>query len=285
MNNEKRLPCPRIGVCCGPGSFAPEVKNQAPEPISKLMQTLTEARIDFAEFAVGAVTPDEPDCVFEKLREDVAKFPIKVEAYNSFIPAKYPVTGPRADLKAVLGYCSRALPRCRALGGEVIVLGSSGARRYPDDFPKEKAEAQFLEFCRELMPIADANKITIALEPLNHVEDNLCFSVAHGAQLVDAVKHPRFQLLADMYHIAINRESYEDIFKAGSRLLHIHVADVGRAAPGFGAPGEENFIGLFKILKAVNFKGRLSFEGKFENIHAQCAPLAAFLRKRWEQAD
>lgn len=279
------VPCPKIGICCGPGSFAPEVQNQAPEPISKLMQTLTNAKIDFAEFAVGAVTPDEPESVFEKLLNDVSKFPIKVEAYNSFIPAKYPVTGPRADLAAVLGYCKRALPRCRALGGEVIVLGSSGARRFPDDFPRDKALEQFLIFCRELMPIADANKITIALEPLNVIEDNLCFSVAHGAQLVDAVNHPRFQLLADMYHIAINKESYEDVYNAGPRLLHVHLADVGRAAPGYGAPGEENFIGLFKILRAINYKGRLSFEGKFHDIHAQCAGLAAFVRKRWSQAE
>src|SRR6185295_10484737 len=100
--------------------------NQAPEPISRLMQTLVDAKIDFAEFAVGAVTPDEPESVFETLRSDVAKFPIKVEAYNSFLPGKYPITGPNADLAAVLGYCKRALPRCRALGGDVIVLGSSG---------------------------------------------------------------------------------------------------------------------------------------------------------------
>src|SRR4029079_17228549 len=123
-----------------------------------------------------------------------------------------------------------------------------------------------------------------ALEPLNHVEDNLRFSVAHGADLVDAVAHPRFKLLADMYHIAINKEPYEDVFKAGERLLHVHVADVGRAAPGFGSPGEENFIGLFKILRSIKFPGRLSFEGKFDDIHAQCAGLAAFLRRRWEQA-
>lgn len=278
-------PCPKIGVCCGPGSFAPEVKNQAPEPISRLMQTLTDAKIDFAEFAVGAVTPDEPESVFETLRKDVSKFPIKVEAYNSFIPAKYPITGPRADLAAALGYCERALPRCRALGGEVIVLGSSGARRFPENFPRQKAEQQFLAFCRELMPVAEENKITIALEPLNHIEDNLCFSVAHGAELVDAIGHPRFKLLADMYHIAINKEPYDDVFNAGERLLHVHVADVGRAAPGFGSPGEENFIGLFKILRAIGYKGRLSFEGKFDDIHGQCAGLAAFLRKRWGQAE
>ena len=274
----------RIGICCGPGSFAPEVKDHAPEPISKLMQTLCASNVDFAEFAVGAVAPDEPDRGFDKLLAEISKFPIKVEAYNSFIPAKYPLTGPRADQKAALDYCRRALPRCRALGGEIVVLGSSGARKFPPDFPRATAEAQFIDFCRELAPIAERNALTIALEPLNAAEDNLCVSVAHGARIVDAVAHPRFQLLADMYHIDANKESYADVFAAGARLVHIHVADVGRAAPGFGFPGEENFIGLFKILRALDYSGRLSFEGKFDDLHAQAGPLASFLRKRWQQS-
>ncbi|HLX61458.1 MAG TPA: sugar phosphate isomerase/epimerase family protein [Planctomycetota bacterium] len=274
----------KFGVCCGPGSFAPEVKNQPPRPVTQLLDMLTAARADFAEFCVGAVTPDEPESAFEKLFNDVSKYKLRVEAFNSFIPAKYPITGPHADLKAALGYCSRALPRCRALGGEVVVLGSGAARRFPEDFPRERAEAQFIEFCKELGPIAESNKLTIALEPLNSSDDNLCVRVDHGARLVDAIGHPHIQLLADQFHIAYEKEPYENIFHAGARLRHVHVADVGRVAPGFAPIGEENFIGLFKILKQIKFPGRCSFEGKFDNIDAQTAPMIAFLRKRWEEA-
>jgi sugar phosphate isomerase/epimerase len=274
----------RFGFCCGPGSFAPEVKSLPPVPIPQLMETLLAAKADFAEFCVGAVTPDEPEHVFEKLRRDVAAFPLKIEAFNSFIPAQYPVTGPRADLRAALDYCARALPRCKALGGEVVVLGSGAARRFPADFRRAEAERQFVAFCRELGPIAQANSIVIALEPLNASDDNLCISVAHGAKLVDEIAHPNILLLADMFHIAYEHEPYENMHAAGARLRHVHVADVGRVAPGSAAVGEENFIGLFKILRSIGYPGRCSFEGKFTDMTAQAGPMIAFLRKRWEQS-
>ena len=274
----------RFGVCCGPGSFAPEVKDQPPVPVTELLEMLTAAGADFAEFCVGAVTPDEPDSVFDAFLKDVSKYALRIEAFNSFIPAKYPITGPNANRRAVLDYCRRALPRCRALGGEVVVLGSGGARRFPPDFPHEKAERQFIEFCAELGPIAEASKLTIAIEPLNSSDDNLCVRIDHGARLVDAVNHPRIRLLADMFHIAYEKEPYENMFHAGARLKHVHVADVGRVAPGFAKIGEENFIGLFKILRQINYTGRCSFEGKYDDINTQTKPMIQFLRKRWEQS-
>ena len=175
----------RFGVCCGPGSFAPEVKDHPPVPVTELLDMLTAAGADFAEFCVGAVTPDEPDSVFDRLHRDVSKYALRVEAFNSFIPAKYPVTGPNANRQAALDYCRRALPRCRALGGEVIVLGSGGARRFPVDFPRATAEQQFIAFCSELGPIAEASQLVIAIEPLNSSDDNLCVRVDHGAAIVD----------------------------------------------------------------------------------------------------
>lgn len=274
----------RFGVCCGPGSFAPEVKNQPPVPVSDLLAMLTASGADFAEFCVGAVTPDEPDSVFDALHREVSKHALRVEAFNSFIPAKYPITGPHAGRAAALDYCRRALPRCRALGGEVVVLGSGAARRFPQDFPHEKAEAQFVAFCSELGPIAEANSIVIAIEPLNSSDDNLCVRVDHGARIVDAVGHPNIRLLADMFHIAYEKEPYENMYHAGARLRHIHLADVGRVAPGYAAIGEENFIGLFKILRQIGYTGRCSFEGKFDDINAQTPAMMAFLRKRWEQS-
>ncbi len=212
------------------------------------------------------------------------KFPLKIEAFNSFIPASYPVTGPKADMRRTLGYCERALPRCKALGGEVVVLGSGAARRFPADFPRADAEKQFVEFCYELGAVAHKNGLIIALEPLNSSDDNLCISVEHGARLVDQIGHPNILLLADQFHIAYEHEAYEQIYHAGARLRHVHVADVGRVAPGFAEIGEENFIGLFKILRKVGYPGRCSFEGKFTNLAAQAGPMIAFLRKRWAQS-
>lgn len=274
----------RFGICCGPGSFTPQTQGQPLSAIPRLMQVLQDAGADYVEFTVGAVSPLAPEAEFESLRTALDPYPLKVEAFNSFIPGSHRITGPDVDLARVLDYCRTALRRCRALGGQVVVLGSSGARKAPEGFDLARAERQFVEFCLELGPVAEEAGIDIAIEPLNRNEDNLVLSVEHGIRLVDAISHPRIQLLADLYHMSEEKEPLDHIAAAGSRLRHTHCADLGRAAPGFAAAGEEDFAGFFRNLRRAGYDRRCSFEGVFTSIEAQSKPLLELLRRRWDES-
>ncbi len=170
--------------------------------------------------------------------------------------------------------------RAKALGGEIVVLGSGGARKVPEGFDKKRALEQFSELCRELGPRAAEAGVTIAIEPLNSKEDNLINSVAQGAQIVDAVAHPNIQLLADFYHMFEDREPTQNAADAGKRLKHTHLADLGRLAPGF-AEGEADFVGFFAALRAAGYDKRCSFEGKTHDLASQAAPLLATMRARY----
>src|SRR5207302_1836330 len=145
------------------------------------------------------------------------------EAFNVFIPKHHPITGPAVNLASVLKYCATALKRCKALGGAVVVLGSAGARKIPEGFDRARAEAQFIEFCRELDPVAEEAGIDIAIEPLNRKEDNLLVSVEHGAKIVETVARKRICLLADLYHISEEKEPVQNVAGAGKHLIHTHV--------------------------------------------------------------
>ncbi len=272
----------KFGICCGPGSFVPQEQNAAQSSIARMMGVMQDAGADYVEFAVGSVTGSEED--FEKLRADLEPHSLKAEAFNSFIPAKHRITGPDVRLNEVLEFCELALGRCMALGGSVVVLGSAGARKVPEGFDVAEAERQFVEFGRALGPIADAIGIDIAIEPLNKKEDNFCVSVAHGTKLVDAISHPRIQLLADLHHMVEEGESLLPVAAAGARLKHTHVADLGRVAPGYASGGEVNFEGFFRALKAANYDARCSFEGSFGDIEAQSKPVIRLMKQRWAQA-
>lgn len=274
----------RFGICCGLGSFVSGIQDQPLSSLPRLMETLRSAGADYVEFGVATVAPSASEVEFEKVRRAMEGAPLCAEAFNSFIPPQHPITGPRVELARVLDYCRTALRRCKALGGEVVVLGSAGARKLPEGFDKARGEAQFIEFCREVAPIAAEIGIDIALEPLNSREDNLLLSVAHGARLVDAVARPRIQLLADLFHMAEEKENLSAVAQAGRRLIHTHVADKGRVAPGFAAGGEEDFAGFFRNCRQAGYDKRCSFEGKFENIEAQCKPLLALLKRRWAES-
>lgn len=272
----------KFGICCGPGSFAPQVEGQALSALPRLMEVMQAAGADYVEFGVGAVMGSEIE--FEQLQNALSTLPLKVEAFNSFIPAKHRLTGPDVNLDDVLEYCCVALTRCKALGGAVVVLGSGGARRVVEGFEREEALQQFVEFGRLLGPIADEIGIDIAIEPLNKNEDNLINSVKHGAQLVDEINQPRIQLLADLYHMFADGESLYSVTAAGARIKHTHVADLGRVAPGYASGGEANFAGFFRELKAIGYEARCSFEGSSHDLVAQAKPMLDLLKKRWQQA-
>jgi sugar phosphate isomerase/epimerase len=278
----------KLGICCGPGSFVPQADADPLESLPRLVEILQEAGADYIEFPVGAVMTEGGAAEFEKLRATLQSAPLRVEAFNSFIPATHRITGPDVDVPRVLEYCRTALERCKALGGDVVVLGSAGARKVPEGFDKNTAEEQFIQFCRELGPVAADAGITITIEPLNSKEDNLVLSVEQGARLVETVAHPNIQLLADFYHMFEENEPVENVAAAGSQLRHTHLADIGRVAPGYAEEGEADFTGFFRNLRRAGYDQiaapRCSFEGRFEDIAAQSGPLLKLLRQRWAES-
>lgn len=263
----------KFGICCAPDALG--------EP-ARLFDALTGAGADYVEWGVGSVMSSEAD--WEKLRAAVADAPLKPEAFNGFIPGNLRITGPDANFQGALDYASEAMRRCSALGAQIIVLGSGGARRLPDGWAPTRGLDQFETFCRELGPRAARHNVTIAIEPLNKSEDNLVNSVAAGAAIVDAVDHPNIKLLADFYHMFHDNEAVDDVAKVGDRLRHTHLADLGRVAPGFAAEGEADFIGFFRALNAANYDARCSFEGQTTDLAAQAGPIIAHMKQRQGEA-
>jgi D-psicose/D-tagatose/L-ribulose 3-epimerase len=273
----------KFGICCGPTSLSQEGEDVAAS-VARLMTFMQEAGADYVEFGVGATLPEGNEADWEALRAAVSEQALRVEAFNSFIPGHHRITGPDVNLQRVLDYCRTALPRCKALGGEVVVVGSAGARKVPDGFSPDEARQQFIQFCRELNPIAEEADITVALEPLNAREDNFLLSVEHGARLVDEIAQPRIQLLADLYHMAEENEPMQNVAQAGARLKHTHLADIGRVAPGFATAGEEDFIGFFRALRTAGYDVRCSFEGRFDDMSTQVKPALALMKQRWQES-
>lgn len=278
----------KFGICCSPTTLETETFDFA-ESVAKLQS----AGVDYLEFPVASLTPEGDESALELLQDKVAKSALPVAAFNGFLPAYQRITGPDVHLKAVLEYSQTALARCKKLGGDVVVLGSGKARRVPAGFDMAQAENQFIEYCRELAPIAQESQITIVIEPLNTREDNLICSVAHGAKIVDEVGQSSIQLLADFYHMMEENEPLENVVQANGRLRHAHLADIGRVVPGYAENGEADFKGFFRALKDADYAGstpgakqavRCSFEGRFENLMTQTAPMMQLLRARFNEA-
>jgi len=238
-------------------------------------EIIQEAGYDYVELPVSTVKAELPDSEFEPILEQVRGLSIVPEAWNCLLPGDMKVTGPEVDKYRVERYLRTAFERIEELGGQIVVFGSGGARNVPEDFPRDEAWNQLVEFVSLAGQIAGTHGITIAIEPLNTKESNIINSVAEALELARAADHPFVRVLADLYHMQEENEPLEHIVDAGAYLVHTHTADTGRFYPGSGSYPNREFL---ERLYAVDYNGRMSVECRWNDFEAECKKALEFLR-------
>ena len=218
------------------------------------------------------------DAEFEQAAARIRQIGLPVPAANLFLPATIKVTGADIDLNQQMAHVRKAFARLAALGTEIVVFGSGGARRVPDGFPKEQAFQQLVAFGRRIAPEARARGITIAIEPLRHEETNIINSAAEGLALVNAIDDPNFQLMIDFYHLASEKEDPAIVVRAAPHIRHLHMANPrGRVFPRKWE--EFNYAPFFAALNEIGYDRRISVEASTQDFSTD-APLAIALLRR-----
>lgn len=270
----------RLGVCIGP-----ERAEQA-----------TRIGFDYIEMNLSTTAAlSEED--YTKALDTVLSSPIRAEAFNTMIPAEYPLTGPDVNLDAVQKYLDKAIPRAASFGAKVIVFGSGGARRVPERWNADVAWAQLIAFLRMCLPILNTYGVTLAIEPLRREETNIIHTVREGAALAAAASYPfegenRFAsnkprdenvnrvigVLGDTYHMVSVGEPYSAFVEAAKYLMHVHTAEaVTRVYP---SPNDgTDYNGLFAALKIAGYNGRVSIEGMTDDFDADAPKALAVLKE------
>ena len=229
---------------------------------------LKKVGYDFFEWSAGnAMMPEKSEAEWAKRRDEILGAALPLRSCNGFLPGKFRLTGPNASWNEALDYAETVCRRADILGVKTIVFGSSGARNVPGDLYAKKKEdrpdtekgvEQYTEFCKLLCKrIADC-KVTIVIEPLRPNESNIINFVWQGLQIVEDVKSPRLQQLADIFHMICGRESACSLIKAGDRLKHCHIAaKVTRQFPG---SNDTDFSSYFNALNKIGYTGGVSCE-------------------------
>jgi sugar phosphate isomerase/epimerase len=240
---------------------------------------LANAGFSYVEESVrNFLVPAEDETAFQAKLVLLKDSKLPVEACNNFIAGNLKSVGPFAVHNDILKLVEIVFQRAKIAGVKTIVFGSGGSRSIPDGFSRDQAREQFISLCRKIAPIAGKYDVVISLEPLNSGECNFINSVAEGGEIVKAVKHKNFMLLADLYHMLREKESPVDIIKYGNLLYHTHIAEnKDRAAPGVN---KEDFTPFFKALKKAGYKGRMSIECSLINIVEHAAPALQEMRRQ-----
>jgi sugar phosphate isomerase/epimerase len=259
---------PRLGVCAS-------VSNAA---------AVKSAGGDYVEESVqGFLVPEKPELEFRPKAETAAASPVPVRACNSFLPGSLKSVGPEARPDEIVAYAVTAFRRAREIGIKTIVFGSSGSRSIPLGFDRGEAGRQFVALLRRLGPVAEANGIVIAVEPLNRDETNFINSVAEGADIVREAGHPSVRLLADIYHMLRENEGPEALIAAGPLLRHVHVAERERRTPP-GVAGDD-FRPYLRALRRAGYAGAISIECRWGDIAAELPAALKALRAQIARLD
>ena len=226
---------------------------------------------DFIEGTVAACfAPDKGEEEWKRLRDEIRALPIPLRCCNSFLPAKFRVTGPNADFEPALRYAETALRRASEVGVNLIVFGSNGARTVPGDplgltGPKpdtEKGLVQFTDFCRLLCDrVRDLDRMEVLVEPLRPNGDNLINFVWQAQQVCEEVASPRLKLIADLFHMMAGREPPRSLVEARGILRHCHIADwYTRNFVGEKPETVFHMRPYFETLKSIGYTGGVSCE-------------------------
>jgi sugar phosphate isomerase/epimerase len=258
------VPVPSIGVCTS-------VKNA---------EVLRKAGASFIEEGVRwFLVPHKPDSAFAPNLEAARACPLPVQAANCFLPGSLKSVGPDADHGAVLSYSETAFKRAKQVGIDTIVFGSSGSRAIPEGFSQRDAELQFVALLAKMGPLAEAQGVTVVIEPLNKGEVNFINTLHEGARLVEPVDHPNIRLLADIFHMMRMDEPASHILDVAHLLKHVHIAEKAKRTPP-GTAGDD-FKPYLAALEGEGYSGRISIECGWKDLAAQLPGAVETIKSQW----
>ncbi len=141
------------------------------------------------------------------------------------------------------------------IGGLVIIGLIRGIVGNRD---KEKVTHVFIESVKEVAEYAKEFGVKLVIEPLNRYESDFLNTADETAQVIKKISMDNLGLLLDTFHMNIEERSIEEsIRKHKDILLHFHVADSNRWAPGYG---HIDFHSIFKTLFEIGYDGYISVE-------------------------
>ncbi len=145
---------------------------------------------------------------------------------------------------------------CAELGGSVLVHGSPDQRRLPEGPEAETARKLGIEAMAVAAEAAEKAGVIYCLEPLSPDQTNFVTSVAEAVEIVDQIGSPALRTMIDTS--AAGRGEIEPVadlirrWLPDKRVVHIHLNDTNRRAPGQGG---DDFPEIMRALKDVGYDG------------------------------
>jgi sugar phosphate isomerase/epimerase len=242
----------KLSVCSG---------NYGKNPMDWIITRVKELGYDGVEFPVVFQIPPEKTSQLERkqLRGQLKEAELELSAFHHVFPSGASLVSANAKLRReAINHTKEVIRLAQDLGCGIIVLGGGGARMRSPDVSLHQGLEWLGEAYEECGHVAEDMGITLAIEPLNRYETNTLLNFDETLQMIREVNCDAVKIMGDTFHMNIEERSLFDSFlKAGENLVHVHIADSNRLAPG---RGHIDFRGIVKALKEIGYQGYLSLE-------------------------
>jgi len=237
--------------------------------VQSLLPSIKENGFDGIEFPLFSLEGFDPTSV----RRDTEAAGLECTVASAFTPGSSLIdddpqvrTNTLQQLKDRLNAAADAGARlfCGPMYSPVGYL--PGRRRTNDEWSRA------VENLQALGDTLAANRMTLAIEPLNRFETFFLNTAGDAALLCDQIHHPNIGILFDTFHANIEEKDIAaGIRTVGRHLKHVHTCENDRGIPG---SGHVEWPAVFQALRDLQYDAWLTIESFGFNIGAISAAAA-----------
>lgn len=144
------------------------------------------------------------------------------------------------------------------LGAKIVIVVPSPVGKKSPTAPFNEEWRLACESIHNIGQFAAGLGVQLAIEALNRYETYLINKISQSLKLRNEVDLENVGVMVDSFHMNIEEMSIaEEIKKAASQLIHVHIADSNREAAGFG---HIDFRSLLQALINIKYKGYITME-------------------------
>jgi D-psicose/D-tagatose/L-ribulose 3-epimerase len=154
-------------------------------------------------------------------------------------------------------YVLKLIDFCGDMGGGIMVFGSPQQRGAQGN-TEEEARRNFADGLASVAKHAQERKSTILIEALPRKDTNVVNTLDEAVRMLEQINQPAIQTMFD-FHNTVNETDPMDVVvrRHFAHIRHVHINEMDGRYPG---AGDLNFLPVFKVLAAMNYKHWVSAE-------------------------
>ncbi|MDF2958400.1 MAG: xylose isomerase-like barrel protein [Paenibacillus sp.] len=155
-------------------------------------------------------------------------------------------------------YVSGCIDLAARTGASCVIVVPSPVGLLAPDGDSADAWKAAVRSLKECGFYAESKGVWLALEALNRYETHLVNRLETASRLMIQTGSPNVKLMADVFHMNLEeRDLCGTLRSIAPDLVHVHLAENTREAPGVGSM---NFEEIIHVLRETGYRGSLTME-------------------------